>query len=157
MSVELAAQIECGQDERTSIYQSYCVFALLRKPPTSFSFSTEAVPSWGEIKPPTPVLLTVHFSAALKALVIGNLFKLFRLDITFAREVCHLGIKRKKIWQSSCSFHYPNGKVPVRMWWQIFQAWINYPIQGFSSQLKWIGWSTGVGGFICPQNGNPRL
>ena len=34
-------------------------------------------------QPPTPVLLTVYFSAALKALVIGNLFKLFR--------VCHLG------------------------------------------------------------------
>ena len=64
-------------------------------------------PFWGEIKPPTPELLTVHFSAALKALALGNLFKLFRLDITFAREVCHLGIKMKKIWQSSYSFHYP--------------------------------------------------
>ena len=51
----------------------------------------------GEIKPPTPVLLTVHFSATLKALVLGNLFKLFRLDITLAREVCCLGIKMKKI------------------------------------------------------------
>ena len=50
-----------------------------------------------KIKPPTPVLLTVHFSAALKALVLGNLFKVFRLDITFARDVCHLGIKMKKI------------------------------------------------------------
>ena len=60
-----------------------------------------------EIKPLTPVPLTVHFSAALKALVLGNLFKVFRLDITFAREVCHLGIKMKKIWQSSYSFHYP--------------------------------------------------
>ena len=87
-------------------------------------------------QPPTPVLLTVYFSAALKGLVIGNLFKFFRLDITFAREVCHLGIKMKKIWQSPYSFHYPNGKVPVRMWWQIFQAWINYLIQGFPLQLK---------------------
>ena len=57
----------------------------------------------------TPVLLTVHFSAALKALVlVGNLFKVFRLDITFARKVvCHLGIKMKKIWRSSHSCHYP--------------------------------------------------
>ena len=47
-------------------------------------------PFWGEIKPPTPELLTVHFSAALKVLALGNLFKLFRLDITFAREVCCL-------------------------------------------------------------------
>ena len=30
----------------------------------------------------------------------------------------------------------PNGKVPVRMWWQMFQAWINYLIQGFPLQLK---------------------
>ena len=65
------------------------------------------IPFWGELKPPTPVLLIVHFSAALKALVFGNLFKVFRLDITFAREVCHLGIKMKKIWQSSYSFRYP--------------------------------------------------
>ena len=70
-------------------------------------FSIAGLPFWGEIRPPTPVLLTVHFSAALKALVLGNLFKVFRLDITFAREVCHLGIKMKKIWQSSYSFHYP--------------------------------------------------
>ena len=46
-----------------------------------------------EIKPPTPVLLTIHFSAALKALVLGHFF---RIHITFAREVCHLGIKMKK-------------------------------------------------------------
>ena len=31
--------------------------------------------------------LTIHFSAAMKTLVFGNLFKLFRLAITFAREV----------------------------------------------------------------------
>ena len=35
------------------------------------------------------------FSAAMKTLVFGNLFKLFRLAITFAREVYHLGIKMK--------------------------------------------------------------
>ena len=62
----------------------------VNKPQSRFPFS-------GEIKPPTPLLLTVHFSAALKALVLGNLFKLFRLDITFAREICRLGIKMKKI------------------------------------------------------------
>ena len=43
-------------------------------------FSVAGFPFWGEIRPPTPVLLTVHFSAALKALVLGNLFKVFRLD-----------------------------------------------------------------------------
>ena len=48
-----------------------------------------------EIRPPTPVLLTIHFSAAMKTLVFGNLFKFFRLAITFARDVYHLGIKMK--------------------------------------------------------------
>ena len=48
----------------------------------------------------------------MKALVLGNLFKLFGLDITFAREVCRLRIKMKKILQSSLfySFHYPQWK-----------------------------------------------
>ena len=59
------------------------------------------------MKPPTPVHLTVHFLAALKALALGDLFKFFSLDITFARKVCRLGIKMKKIRQSSYSFHYP--------------------------------------------------
>ena len=43
----------------------------------------------------------------MKALELGSLFKVLRLDITFGREVYHLGIKMKKIWQSSYSFHYP--------------------------------------------------
>ena len=47
------------------------------------------------MRPPTPVLLTIHFSAAMKTLVFGNLFKLFRLATTFAREVYHMGIKMK--------------------------------------------------------------
>ena len=34
---------------------------------------------------------TDPFSAATKAQVIGNLFKLARFAITFAREVCHWG------------------------------------------------------------------
>ena len=46
-------------------------------------------------KAPTPELLTIHFSAAMKTLVFGNLFKLFRLAITFAPEVYHVGIKMK--------------------------------------------------------------
>ena len=45
------------------------------------------------------------FSCTESHIVLGNLFKVYRLDITFAREVCHLG--KKKIWQSSYSFHYP--------------------------------------------------
>ena len=47
-------------------------------------------------------------------------------------------------------------KMPVQMCWQIFQTWINYLIQGLSLQLKMVGWSTGVGGFISLQDGNPE-
>ena len=112
---------ECGARWKNfylSIEKTYFVFVPFFSKPiltrqiilsrtTLKSFYRCRFPFWGEIKPPTPVLLTVHFSAALKALVLGNLFKVFRLDITFAREVCQLGIKMKKIWQSPYSFHYP--------------------------------------------------
>ena len=33
----------------------------------------------------------------------------------------------------------PNSKLPMRMWWKVLKAWINYQIQGFSLQLK-NGW-----------------
>ena len=92
-----------------------------------------------EIKPPTPVLLTVHFSAALKALVLGNLFKVFRLDITFAREVCHLGIKMKKIWQSSYSFHYPQ--------WQTARA-------NVMANLTSLDKLPNIWAFVAAQNGS---
>ena len=92
-------------------------------------FKRRRIPFWGELKPAASVLLTVHFSAAPKALAFGNLLKVFRLDITFARDVCHLGIKMKKIWQSSYSFHYPQ--------WQNARANVMANlIQGFSLQLK---------------------
>ena len=32
--------------------------------------------------------------------------------------------------------------MPVRMWWKIFQTWMNFLIQGFLLQLKMICWST---------------
>ena len=67
------------------------------------------------MKPPTPVLLTFHFSAELKALVLCNLFKVFRLAITFAREVCHLGMKMKKNDNRLILFIIPKGKLPVEM------------------------------------------
>ena len=40
----------------------------------------------------TPVLQTIHFPAA----ILGKLFKVFGFAITFSREVCHLGIQKKK-------------------------------------------------------------
>ena len=102
--------LNVGQDKRISIYQTHFVFVplfsksivtrqiiLSTKNSQEFLASQVSVLRRKLIKPPTPVLLTVYFPAALKALVLGNLFKVFRLDITFAREVCQLGIKMKKI------------------------------------------------------------
>ena len=53
---------------------------------------------WGQIKLPTPVLLNIHFQLHWKPSLycLGNLFKPFRLVITFAREVYYLEIKMKK-------------------------------------------------------------
>ena len=92
--------VQCKQDERTSIYQSYYVSALLfskkksqqskiqhlRKSPTSFQHWR--FPSREEIKTPTPVLQPIHFQLQLtKTLILGNLFKLVRFANTFARRL----------------------------------------------------------------------
>ena len=63
----------------------------------------------GEIKPPGNFSNSYRpfFSCTESPWTWSDLFQVFRLDITFAREVCPLGIKIKKIWQSSYSFHYP--------------------------------------------------
>ena len=67
------------------------------------------------MRPPTPVLLTIHFSVAMKTLVFGNLFKLFRLAITFARQVYRLGITMKtNIDNRLILLIIPNSKLPVR-------------------------------------------
>ena len=33
-------------------------------------------------------------------------------------------------------FLHPSGKLPVRMWCQVWKPWINYQVQGLSVQLK---------------------
>ena len=75
-----------------------------------------------EIKPPTPVPLTIHFSAALKTLVLGHFF---RLHITFAREVCQLFFSLSPIANCLCEC---DSKSTTSL--------KNYLIQGFSLQLK---------------------
>ena len=71
---------ECGQDERTSVYKSYCVFA----PPfskkkkekntqqasteISYLFLAPEVPVSGRNKPTTPVLQPIHFQLQRKPL-----------------------------------------------------------------------------------------
>ena len=97
---------------------------------------------WREIRPPTPVLLTIHFSAAMKTLVFGNLFKLLRLASTFAREVYHLGIKMKTIyiWQSSYSSHqYPQQQIARANVMGSLKSVNKLPNNLFSWQLK-NGW-----------------
>ena len=94
--------LNAGQHKRISIYQTHFVVVplfsksiitrqiiLSTKNSQEFLASQVSVLRRKLIKPPTPVLLTVYFPAALKALVLGNLFNVCRLDITFAREVCH--------------------------------------------------------------------
>ena len=89
---------ECGQDERTSIYKSYRVFALLFSKKISterYIVSTEI--SYQFLGPKAPVLRrnkatnssssTDQISAVTNTLVLGNLFKLERFAITFARPV----------------------------------------------------------------------
>ena len=118
--------LNAGQDWRTSIYQSYCVFApLFSKKKFSkarYSIYRNRLPVFSTEcschKATNPSASTDPFSAATKTLVLGNLFKLVRSAITFARAVCIGGneknTRRLSYFPSSLS---PSGKVPVRMWW----------------------------------------
>ena len=47
----------------------------------------------------------------MEILVFGNLFKLFRLVNSLAREVCYLGIKMKINMTSHFLLIIPNGKL----------------------------------------------
>ena len=93
---------KCGQDERTSTYQSYCVSALLfsKKISTKQDITSTEI-SYQFLVPKVPVLRrnkatnssssTDPISAAKKTLGLGNLFKLERFAITFTWPVCHRG------------------------------------------------------------------
>ena len=87
--------LNAGQDLKNFIHQIYSVFIPFFSKPI---LTKQNIAS-------TKKLLTVFSvacfrseekSAALKALELGNLFELFRLVNTFAREVCHLGLNLKK-------------------------------------------------------------
>ena len=88
-----------GKTWRTSIYQSCCVFAPLFSNKNSakqdiasteiaYQFLAPNVPVMRRNKATNPSASTDPFSAATKTLVLGNLFKLVRSAITFARAVC---------------------------------------------------------------------
>ena len=102
-------------------------------------------------------LLTIHFSAAVKTLVFGNLFKLFRLPITFALEVYHLGIKRKTNKTIVLFFslsQQQTGRANVMVSLKSVNKLPNTRV--FIAGEKWMVSSTGVGGLISLQNGNLR-
>ena len=108
------------------------------------------------MRPPTPVLLTIHFSAAMKILVFGNLFKLFRLAIRFARDVYHFGIKMKTNMTIVLFFSLsPTANCPCEC---DGKSCVNKlpNTRVFIAAEKWMLKSTGVGGLISLQNGNLR-
>ena len=102
--------LNAGQDKRASIHQTYFVFVpffskpiITRQNIASKKNSQEFLASRvSDLKRNivTNSSTSKHqfFSCTeLKAIVLGNLFKLFRLGITFAWDVyCRLGIKMKK-------------------------------------------------------------
>ena len=81
---------ECGvRLKNFCLSKVLCIFPLkhLRRIPSNFSYRRFSF--WGKIKPPSLVRLAIHFSATVKTLVLGNLFKLFRFAVTeLAWEVC---------------------------------------------------------------------
>ena len=103
---------------------------------------------------------TDPFSGATKTLVLGNLFKLVS-----PCKICHhicpgslpLGIM-KRIRRSSYFLHlYPKvANFPCEC--DVKTKTLNKlpSTRDFSAAEKWTVRSTGVGGFISPQNGNLR-
>ena len=57
----------------------------------SYQFLAPKVPVLRRNKAPTSALIAIHFSAVMKTLVLGNLFKLLRFAITDSRAVFHCG------------------------------------------------------------------
>ena len=114
---------------------------------------------WREIRPPTPVLLTTHFSAAMKTLVFGNLFKLLRLASTFAgMGSLQFGNKDEdNIYMTIVLFFSlsPTANCPCEC---DGKSCVNKlpNTRVFIAAEKWMLKSTGVGGLISLQNGNLR-
>ena len=86
--------LNAGQDLKNFIHQIYSVFVpFFSKPINKAKYSIyEKLSTVFSVA----CFRSEEKSAALKALELGNLFELFRLVNTFAREVCHLGLNLKK-------------------------------------------------------------
>ena len=92
------------QDKRISIYQTYFVFVPLFSKPiltrqniastkNSQEFLASQVSVLRRNKATNSSTSNRPFFSCTESLVLGNLFKVFRLDITFAWEVCNRGDK----------------------------------------------------------------
>ena len=118
---------KCGQDERTSTYQSYCVSALLfsKKISTkqditsteiSYQFLARRFPLLRRNKATNSSTLTDPFSAATKTLVLGIIYSSLKDLPSHSHGPFAIGDNEKNktivIFSSSLS---PSGKLPVRM------------------------------------------
>ena len=122
--------MNAGQDWRTSIYQSYCVFAPffsnknsakqdIASTEIAYQFLAPNVSVMRRNKATNPSASTDPFSAATKTLVLGNLFKLVRSAITFARAVC-IGGNEKNTRRLSYFLGFifiPKWQTSRAMWW----------------------------------------
>ena len=117
----------------------------------SYQFlAPKVVPVLRRNKAPTSVLIANHFSAVMKTLVLGNLFKFLRFAIMHIHEQFSIvdNEKNRTIVIFS-SFLTPSGKLPVKMWWANLKSLNKLPSTGvFISAEKWMVRSTEVGGYL---------
>ena len=101
LSLILLIMLNAGRDEGTSIKVTvYLPFSFEEKISTKQDIASTEI-SYQFLAPKVSILRrnkatnsstsTDPFSAATKTLVLGNLFKLLRFAVTFARAVCHWG------------------------------------------------------------------
>ena len=85
----------------------------------SYQYLPPKVPSWGELKPQTPVLQPIHFQLQRKSLYLVIYSSLFDLPSQSHGQLA-IGDNEKNetivIFSSSLS---PSGKLLVRMWYQV--------------------------------------
>ena len=126
----------------------------------SYQFLAPKVPFLRRNKVTRSSTSTDPFSAATKTLVLGNLFRHVWFAITFTRAVCHW-----REWQEwdDCQIFF----IFIPKWQTTFRANVMSSLKTLgklpkyirafvSAAEKWTVRSTGVIGFISPQNWNLR-
>ena len=126
----------------------------------SYQFLAPKVPFLRRNKVTRSSTSTDPFSAATKTLVLGNLYRHVWFAITFARAVCHW-----REWQEwdDCQIFF----IFIPKWQTTFRANVMSSLKTLgklpkyirafvSAAEKWTVRSTGLIGFISPQNWNLR-